>query len=188
MKIPVVVRFKFSEETYLNTKMSLNFQLVSQLKLPEIRPSVQVKQGRALAEGHISKDISRAGIQVEWSLLPWQPQFFSFEARKLSPWMFCLEKDSSNLIQGPPKPTERLFYRSTGFLISRVFQICINLFIKDSAHSFVGIISSLQPIRNNKLKESIFIAHHSLILNKNLPVHVVKILSVHGWGMPHFAE
>lgn len=43
--------------------------------------------------------------------------------------MFCLEKDSSNLIQGPPNPTERFFYQSAVFLISRVFQICINLFI-----------------------------------------------------------
>lgn len=60
--------------------------------------------------------------------------------------------------------------------------------MKDSAHSFVGVISSLQPIRNNKLKRNIFITHHSLILNKNLPVHVVKILSIQGWGMPYFVE
>lgn len=41
MKNSVVAAFKFSEERYLNIKMSLNSQLVSQLKLPEIRPSVQ---------------------------------------------------------------------------------------------------------------------------------------------------
>lgn len=52
--------------------------------------------------------------------------------------------------------------------------------MKDSAHSFVRIISSLQPIRNKTLKGSIFITHHSLILNKNLPVHVVKIVSIRG--------
>lgn len=36
------------------------------------------------------------------------------------------------------KPPERFFHWVIGFLISRVFLICIDLFMKDGAHSFVG--------------------------------------------------